>query len=85
MDDWEKFNETSLPVKENFCSHLIMEDIISADYADAKRVCKDFEIKNLGKYYDLYVQSMLADVLENFLNLCLVLTLISLAFFLQQV
>ena len=28
-----------------------------ADYTNAKRVCKEFEIKNLGKYHDLYVQS----------------------------
>ena len=33
-----------------------MEDITDADYAHAKRVCKDFEIKNLGEYHDLYVQ-----------------------------
>ena len=44
MDDWEKFNETSLPEKENY-SGLNMEDITNADYAHAKRVCKDFEIK----------------------------------------
>ena len=31
-----------------------MEDTIYADYAHAKRVCKDFEIKNLGEYRDLY-------------------------------
>ena len=33
-----------------------------------------FEIKNLGKYHDLYVQSdtlLLADVYENFRNMCL--------------
>ena len=74
MDDWEKFNETSLPEKEDFYSHLNMEDIIAADYVQAKRVCKDFEIKNLGEYHDLYVQSdpsVLADVLENFRNMCL--------------
>ena len=35
-----------------------MEDITDADYAHAKRVCKDFEIKHLG-------------VFENFKNLCL--------------
>ena len=29
MDDWEKFNETSLPEKEDFYSHLNMEDITS--------------------------------------------------------
>ena len=27
MDDWEKFNETSLPEKEDIYSHLNMEDI----------------------------------------------------------
>ena len=29
-----------------------MEDVTDADYAQAKRVCKDFEIKNLGEYHD---------------------------------
>ena len=55
MDDWKKFNETSLPVKKGFYSHLNMEDITDADYVHAKRICKDFEIKNLGAYHDLYV------------------------------
>ena len=55
MDDWELFNETSLPEKEDFYSHLNIEDITDADYAHAKRICKDFEIKHLGEYYDLYV------------------------------
>ena len=49
MDDWEKFNEMSLPEKEDFCSHLNMEDITDADYWHAKRVCKDFEIKYLSQ------------------------------------
>ena len=55
MDDWAKFNERSLPEKEDFYSHLNIEDITDADYAHAKRVCKTFEIKNLGEYHDLYV------------------------------
>ena len=74
MDDWEKFNETSLPEKEDFYSHLNMEDITDADYAHVKRICKDFEIKNWGEYHDLCVQSntlLLADVFENFRNMCL--------------
>ena len=45
MDDWEKFNETSLPEKEDFYSHLNMEYITAGDYAHAKRVSKDFEIE----------------------------------------
>ena len=38
-----------------------------------KRVCKDFEI-NLGEYHDLYAQNdilLLADVFQNFQNMCL--------------
>ena len=32
MDSWERFNETSLPSKENFYSNLNMEDIDDIDY-----------------------------------------------------
>ena len=52
--------------RDDFYINLNMEDISYEDYAHAKRVCKDFEIKNLGEYYDLYVQSdklLLADVI----------------------
>ena len=38
MDDWEKFNETLLPEKEDFYSQLNMEDISDGDYEHAKRV-----------------------------------------------
>ena len=73
MDDWEKFNETLLIEKEDIYSHLNMEDITDADYKHGQRVCKDFEIKNLGEYFDLYIESdtlFLADVFENFRNMC---------------
>ena len=72
MNDWEKLNETSLPEKEDFYSHLNMEDITEADHAYAESVSKDFEIKNLQEYQDLYVQSntlLLVDVFENFRNM----------------
>ena len=74
MDDWKTFNETSNPKKDDFYSHLNMEDITDVDYAHTKRHCKDFETKNLGEYHDLYVQTnklLLADVFENFRNMCL--------------
>ena len=60
--------------KSDFYSHLNMEGIADVDYPYTKSVCKDFEIKNLGKYHDLYAQSntlLLADVFENFWDMCL--------------
>ena len=86
MDDWQKFNETLLPEKEDFYSHLNMEDITDADYAQAKRVSKDFETENLGQYHDLYVHSdtlLLADEFENFRNMCLKIYELDLAKFLS--
>ena len=64
MDDWK-----TLPKTEDVYSHLNIEDITDADYVHTKVVCKDFKIKNLCEYNDLYVQSntlLLADVFENF-------------------
>ena len=55
MDDWRKFNETSLPEKEDFYSDLNMEDITDVDYEHAKRVCKELAVKDLGEYHHLYV------------------------------
>ena len=46
-----------------------MADITDADYMFAKRVCQDFQIKNLGDYHDLYLKSdtlLLTNVFENF-------------------
>ena len=74
MDDWEKFNETTLAEKKEFYSNLNIEDITDAYYMHVKKVCKDFEIKNLGEYHDLYLESevlLLADVFENFRKMCL--------------
>ena len=49
VDDWESFNKTSLPQKDDFYSHLNMEAIIDADYTYTKRVCKDKEfVKMFG-------------------------------------
>ena len=45
MDDWEKFNETSLAEKEDFYSNLHLEAFSDADYMYAKRVCEDVEMK----------------------------------------
>ena len=49
MDEWEN-------LMKQFYSNLNMEDITDADYMHAKRVCKDFEMKKLGEYHDLYLK-----------------------------
>ena len=78
MDSWERFDETSLPDKEAFYSSLNMENITDVDCRHAKRVFNGVTLKilnnNLGDYHDLYVQSvklLLADVFENFRNMCI--------------
>ena len=65
MDSWLRSNESSLPNKEAFYSNLHMEDITDVYHRHAKR--------SLGDCHDLYVQSdtlLLADVFENFRNMC---------------
>ena len=74
MDSWEKFNETSLPSKEDFYSNLNMEDIDDIDYRHGNNVFKGFKFENLGDYHDLYVQGdtlLLTDVFENFRDMCI--------------
>ena len=73
-DTWERFSEISLPSKEDFYSNFSMEDISDIDYRHANNVFKVFKLENLGDYHDLYVQSdtlLLADVFNNFRDMCL--------------
>ena len=63
-----------------------MEDITDTDYVHTKRVCKDFEIKRLGEYRYLYVQSdtlLLADVFNSLQNRCLEINRLDPAHFLS--
>ena len=63
-----------------------MESITSVDYRHEKRVYKEFELKNLGDYHDLYVQSdtlLLVDVLKNVRNKCIEIYELDPAFFLS--
>ena len=74
MYSWERFNETSLPPKKSFHSELNLEDISDKDYLHAQKVWDVFEIRNLGEYHDLYVQTdtlLLADVYEKFRDKCI--------------
>ena len=55
--------------KKDFYSNLNVQENTDVDYMHGKRVCKDFEIQNLGEYHDLYLKSdtlLSADVFKNF-------------------
>ena len=74
MNSWERFDETILPNRKALYSELYLEYITDEDYTHAQKVFEEFNITNLGKYHDLYVQSdilLLADVFENFRNKCI--------------
>ena len=74
MDNWGKFDETTLPPIEAFYSNLNVENISDEDCAHAQKVWEVFGIKNRSEYHDLYVQSdtlLLVDLFENLRNMCL--------------
>ena len=74
MNGIEKFFEEKLPPKEAFYSKLNDCGVSDEDYERAQIIWKEFEIKNLGEYHDLYLKSdvlLLADVFEEFRNICL--------------
>ena len=58
MDDWNRFKETALPPKEAFYSKLNMSGVSDQDYEHARRVWREFGIKNLGEYHDLYLKTL---------------------------
>ena len=74
MSTWNGFNETSWPGKKEFYNSLNVKNITDGDYKYTKIVWKDFKIKNVGNYHDLYVQNdmlLLADVFESFRKKCI--------------
>ena len=73
MDDFKKFKKQSLPKKTSFFSRLKQEKISEEDFLHAQKVWKEFELKNMGDFHDLYLKTdvlLLADVMENFRKLC---------------
>ena len=74
MNGIKKFSEEKLPQKEKFYSKLNDCGISDEDYDHAQRIWKEFGMKNLGEYHDLYLKSdvlLLADVFEEFRNVCM--------------
>ena len=74
MGDWNRFEDEKVPDKSDFYSNLNMKEISGIDYRHTEKVFNEFNIKNLGEYHDLYVQSdtlLLADVFGNFRDMCM--------------
>ena len=71
VDDWKKFEETSLPLKDAFYSRINKKGISDQDYEHAQQVWNTMEKKVLGCYPDTYLKPdvlLLADVFETFRN-----------------
>ena len=63
-----------LLLKKVFTVSSIYKILLMKTICILKKVFKEFKIKNLGEYLDLYVQSdnlLLANVFENFRNKCI--------------
>ena len=74
MDSLEKLKETTLPPKEAFYPRLNDGGISDEDYAHALKVWRVFKMKYFKDYHELYNKVdvlLLADVFENFRNICI--------------
>ena len=74
MDSFERLDETSLPSPDHFYSKLNDTNISTSDYTHAQKVWEEFDMKTMRDYHDLYQKTdvlLLADVFEEFRNVCL--------------
>ena len=73
MSSFKVFEETKLPPPSAFFNDLT-EEVTEQDYSHAQHVWKICKIQNLEECHDFYVKLdvlLLADVFQNFRNLCL--------------
>ena len=74
MDTEEKFNDTKPPPREAFYSKLTGRGITKKNYKHVLNVWNTFKMKTFKDYHKLYNETdalLLADVFENFRDLCL--------------
>ena len=68
MDDWEKINETSIPEKEDFYSHLNMEYITDADYEHVLINLK-YQLQHEMKSFNYLIDHILYQILNTILGI----------------
>ena len=69
LSSFEKLRETSLPPIENFYSRLRGSNVSVAEYEHAQTVWREFGIRNLSEYAQLYLKIdvlLVTDVFERF-------------------
>ena len=74
MDSIEKFNDTKPPPQEAFYSKLSGKGISEKNYKHVWNVWNTFKMKKFKEYHELYNITdvlLLADVFENFRDICL--------------
>ena len=65
MDSWEKFEETTIPLKKLFYSKLNLESISDADYEHVQKIWEVFKIKNRD------IMTCIFSVIRYCLQMCL--------------
>ena len=69
INDSNIFNETELPTIDKFYSKLNLKNISKEDHRHAQNVWNIFNIKKMGEYHDLYVQSDTTELAASLNNL----------------
>ena len=55
MDDFQKFEKTELPSRDDFTNDLTKKKISDDDWDFVNDLWKTFQLKNLGELHDLYM------------------------------
>ena len=74
MTDRSKFDETCLPPKDKFYSALTETHLTDDQYHTAQEAWTTFDCKTMKDYHDAYLKTdvlLLADVFENFREMCM--------------
>ena len=71
MSSWDKFEEIQFLPIEAFYSNLNMSNVSDDDYQYMQHVWKEFGIRNLGDYHDLYFRTDVVLLFEAFRGTCL--------------